>query len=80
MNYLRKGKTSTTMQVLTLDFPAETNLHVYYTYSLSGSRRSIFQKGTSTLGISLGPGESVVSIDRLDPNEDDVYIYKIDYE
>lgn len=32
------------------------------------------------MSIGLGPGESIVSVDSLDPNEDDVYIYKIDYK
>lgn len=79
-NYLRKGKTSITKQVLTLDFPAETSLNVYYTDSRSISRTSILQKGSNTLSIGLGMGESVVSVDRIDPSEDDVYIYKIDYK
>lgn len=79
-NYLRKGTTSITKQVLTLDFPAETTLDVYYTDSRSTSRVSTLQKGSSTLNIGLGPGESIVSVDRLNPNEDDVYIYKIDYK
>lgn len=79
-NYLRKGTTFITKQVLTLDFPAETSLLVYYTSNRSGSRTSIFKKGTSTLSLGLDPGDSIVSVDRLDPNEDDVYIYKIDYK
>jgi hypothetical protein len=80
VNYLRKGKTSIAKQVLTLDFPAETSLEVYYTNSRSGSTMTIFQKGSSEFSVSLGPGESIVSVDRLYPNEDDVYIYKIDYK
>lgn len=78
VNYLRKGKTSIAKQYLTLDFPAETNLGVYYTSS-RGTNMFFFGKGESTHSLSLGPGESVVSVDRIDPNEDDVYIYKIDY-
>lgn len=78
-NYLRKAKTSITKQVLTLDFPAETDLYIYYTTSMLGSCMAIIPKGHSTINISLGPGDSIVSIDRIEPEEDDFYIYKIAY-
>ena len=78
-NYLRKGKTSASMQALTLDFPAETDLYVYYTTSMLGSGMLIWPKGHSGSTVGLGPGESVVSVDRIEPNEDDFYIYKIAY-
>ena len=78
-NYLRKGNTSMTMQVLTLDFPAETDLYVYYTTSMIGSGMLIWPKGHSIHSLGLGPGDSIVSVDRIEPNEDDFYIYKIAY-
>ena len=35
-------------------------------------------KGQSTTGITLGPGEtSVISINSIDPPEDDTYVYEI---
>ena len=78
-NYLRKGNTSMAMQVLTLDFPAETDLYVYYTTSMIGSGMLIWPKGHSIHSLGLGPGDSIVSVDRIEPNEDDFYIYKIAY-
>lgn len=64
--------------IITWEYPIASNFIIYYsTQMVNNNHQNAFQ-GQSTTGITLGPGEtSVISINSIDPPEDDTYVYEI---
>lgn len=65
-----------TRAVITWEYPIASNLDIYYSTTI-GNTRHLTLQGQSTTSIALGPGETLISIDSIDPPEDDTYIYEI---
>ena len=63
--------------IITWEYPIASNFDIYYSTQMVSTHQAAF-KGQSTTGITLGPGEtSVISINSIDPPEDDTYVYEI---
>ena len=62
---------------ITWEYPLASNFIIYYSTQMNTNNQQAAWKGNSTTSIALGPGETVISIDSIDPPEDDTYIYEI---
>ena len=67
---------TTRKAIITWEYPLASSFIIYYSTQM-GSNQQAAWKGQSTTGITLGPGETFISVDLIDPQEDDTYIYEI---
>ena len=67
---------TTRKTIITWEYPLASSFIIYYSTQM-GSNQQATWKGQSTTGITLGPGETFISVDLIDPQEDDTYIYEI---
>lgn len=65
-----------TKAVITWEYPIASNLDIYYSTAM-GNTNHLTLQGQTTTSIALGPGETLISINSIDPPEDDTYIYEI---
>ena len=61
---------------VTFDYPVATPLTLYYTTNM-GSTSDAVLKDKISKNITLGPGETLISIDSISPTEDAIYVYAI---
>ena len=64
--------------IITWEYPLASSFLIYYSTQMVTNNHQTAWKGQSTTDITLGPGEtSVISINSIDPPEDDTYVYEI---
>ena len=61
---------------ITWEYPLASNFIIHWSSNMSGGHQAAW-KGNSTTPIALTAGETLISIDSIDPQEDDKYIYEI---
>ena len=62
---------------ITWEYPLASNFIIYYSTQMNTNNHQAAWKGNSTTSITLTPVETIISIDSIDPPEDDTYIYEI---
>ena len=65
---------------ITWEYPVVSEVNITCTINYFGDYTNLVLHTSlgSTIGrLSLGPGETFISVDSIDPQEDDMYIYEI---